>query len=113
MVYYANKKPASNSKFSTGGVSCSAGSLVVAESFMLLLSICGKKPSYRKSASRLNKMNFLITKTILCLVLMMVFLMIAVISNDVINRQLFASLGIITGAFTSKFLSNQTHVKNE
>jgi len=58
-------------------------------------------------------MNFLLTKTILCLILMMVFLMIAIISTDVINRQLFASLGIITGAFTSKFISNQTQVKNE
>jgi len=58
-------------------------------------------------------MNFLVTKTIFCLVLMMAFLIIAVITNDVINRQLFASLGIITGAFTSKFILNQTQVKNE
>jgi len=58
-------------------------------------------------------MNFLVTKTIFCLVLMMAFLIIAIITNDYINRQLFASLGIITGAFTSKFILNQTQVKNE
>jgi hypothetical protein len=44
---------------------------------------------------------------------MIVFIMIAFLSNDMVDRQLFASLGIVMGAFTSKFLSNQTHVKNE
>lgn len=44
---------------------------------------------------------------------MIAFLMIAFITNDVISRHLFASLGIIMGAFTSKFVSNQTQVKNE
>ena len=58
-------------------------------------------------------MRSIVTKTIFCLILMIVFLMIAFITNDVISRQLFASLGIIVGAFTSKFVSNQTQVKNE
>jgi hypothetical protein len=30
-----------------------------------------------------------------------------------VDRQLFASLGIVMAAITSKVLSNQTHVKNE
>ena len=58
-------------------------------------------------------MNLLVTKWIFCLVLMMAFLIIAIISNNVVDRQLFASLGIIMGAFTTKFISNQTQVKNE
>lgn len=58
-------------------------------------------------------MNIIGTKTIFCLILMIAFLMIAHITNDVISRQLFASLGIITGAITSKFISDQTQVKNE
>jgi 4-hydroxybenzoate polyprenyltransferase len=58
-------------------------------------------------------MNFLLTKWIFSLVLMIAFLMIAVLSNDVVDRQLFASLGIVMGAFTTKFISNQTQVKNE
>jgi len=58
-------------------------------------------------------MNFLSKKWIFSLILMIVFIMIAFLSNDMVDRQLFASLGIVMGAFTSKFLSNQTHVKNE
>lgn len=58
-------------------------------------------------------MRSIVTKTIFCLILMIAFLMIAFITNDVISRHLFASLGIIMGAFTSKFVSNQTQVKNE
>jgi hypothetical protein len=41
-----------NSTFAIGGVSCSADSLVVAESFVLRINICGKKPAHRKSAKR-------------------------------------------------------------
>jgi len=43
---------AANSTFAIGGVSCSADSLVVAESFVLRINICGKKPAHRKSAKR-------------------------------------------------------------
>jgi hypothetical protein len=41
-----------NSTFAIGGVSCSADSLVVAESFVLRINISGKKPAHRKSAKR-------------------------------------------------------------
>jgi hypothetical protein len=58
-------------------------------------------------------MNFLLKKWILSLALMIVFIMLAILSNDRVDRQLFASLGIVMGAITSKVLSNQTHVKNE
>ena len=58
-------------------------------------------------------MNFLRKKWIFTLLLMMVFIMLAILSNDMVDRQLFASLGIVMGAFTSKFISNQTRVKNE
>jgi hypothetical protein len=44
--------PAPNSTFAIGGVSCSADSLVVAESFVLRINICGKNPAHRKSAKR-------------------------------------------------------------
>ena len=58
-------------------------------------------------------MNFLSKKWIFSLILMIVFIMIAFLSNDMVDRQLFASLAVLMAAFTSKFLSNQTHVKNE
>ena len=41
-----------NSTFAIGGVSCSADSFVVAESFVLRINISGKNPAYRKSAKR-------------------------------------------------------------
>ena len=41
-----------NSTFAIGGVSFSADSLVVAESFVLRINICAKKPAHRKSANR-------------------------------------------------------------
>ena len=44
--------PAANSTFAIGGVSCSADSLVVAESFVLRIKFCGKNPAHRKSANR-------------------------------------------------------------
>lgn len=58
-------------------------------------------------------MNFLRKKWILSLALMIVFIMLAILSNDMVDRQLFASLGIVMAAITSKVLSNQTQVKNE
>jgi hypothetical protein len=45
-------KPAHNSTFAIGGVSCSADSLVVAESFVLRINNSGEKPAHRKSAKR-------------------------------------------------------------
>ena len=41
-----------NSTFAIGGVSCSADSLVVAESFVLRINISGILPAHRKSAKR-------------------------------------------------------------
>jgi len=41
-----------NSTFAIGGVYCSADSFVVAESSVLRINICGKKPAHRKSANR-------------------------------------------------------------
>ena len=45
-------KTTANSTFAIGGVSCSADSLVVAESFVLRINISGKNPAHRKSAKR-------------------------------------------------------------
>lgn len=47
-----NRKTAYNSTFAIGGVSCTADSLVVAESFVLRINICAEKPTHRKSAKR-------------------------------------------------------------
>ncbi len=41
-----------NSTFAIGGVSCSADTFVVAESFVLRMNISGKNPAHRKSAKR-------------------------------------------------------------
>lgn len=41
-----------NSTFAIGGVSCSADSLVVAESFVLRIKFSGKNTANRKSANR-------------------------------------------------------------
>ena len=47
-----HRPTAYNSTFAIGGVSCSADSLLVAESFVLRINICGKIPAHRKSAKR-------------------------------------------------------------
>ena len=41
-----------NSTYPKGGISCSADSLVAAESFVLRINICGKNPAHRKSSNR-------------------------------------------------------------
>ena len=46
------RKPAANSIFAIGGVSCSADNLVVAKSFVLRFNLSGKSPAHRKSAKR-------------------------------------------------------------
>lgn len=44
LIQFQNETMAAhNSTFAIGGVSCSADSLVVAESFLLRINICGKK----------------------------------------------------------------------
>ena len=45
-------KAGANSTFAIGGGSCSADTFVQAESFVLRINICGKKPAHRKSAKR-------------------------------------------------------------
>ncbi len=46
------RRATANSTFAIGGVSCSADSLVVAESFVLRIKFSGKNPAHRKSAKR-------------------------------------------------------------
>jgi hypothetical protein len=46
------RKAAHNSGLAKAGVSCSADSLVLAESFVLRINICCKNPAHRKSANR-------------------------------------------------------------
>jgi hypothetical protein len=46
------KRAAYNSTFAIGGVSYSADSLVVAESFVLRINISGKNPAHRVAAKR-------------------------------------------------------------
>jgi hypothetical protein len=41
-----------NSTFAIGGVTCSADSFVVAESFVLRINFCAEKPAHRKYAKR-------------------------------------------------------------
>jgi hypothetical protein len=41
--------------FAIGGISSSADSFVVAESFVFRINIGGKKPAYRKSTNRFAK----------------------------------------------------------
>jgi hypothetical protein len=45
-------KSAANSILAIGGVSFYADTFVVAESSVLRINICGKKPAHRKSANR-------------------------------------------------------------
>ncbi|TAF43081.1 MAG: hypothetical protein EAZ64_09570 [Sphingobacteriales bacterium] len=52
VVLRTDSRAAGNSTFAIGGVSCSADSLVVAESLVLRINISGKKPAHRKSAKR-------------------------------------------------------------
>jgi hypothetical protein len=51
------KKAAHNSTFAIGGVSCSADSFVVAESFVFRINICAEKPAHRKSAKRYGQVK--------------------------------------------------------
>jgi len=48
----SDRTAAHNSTFAIGGVSYSADSFVVAESFVLRIKFSGKNPAHRKSAKR-------------------------------------------------------------
>lgn len=49
----SERNTTANSTFAIGGDSCSANRFVVAESFVLQMNICAKKPAHRKSAKPL------------------------------------------------------------
>jgi len=57
-------------------------------------------------------MNLIVIKTRICFILMIAVLIMAFIPKDVINSQVFASLGIITVAFVFKIMSTQ-HVTTD
>ena len=52
LIQMDRRKTGANSTFAIGGVSCSADNLVVADSFVLRINICGNNPAHRKSANR-------------------------------------------------------------
>lgn len=52
-------------------------------------------------------MKVIITKYIIYLASMIIFLILAIITKDIFKSQVFACLGIIMGAFASKMLSNK------
>lgn len=49
------KSTTANSKFAIGGVSCTADSFVVVESFVFRIKFSGKKPAQRQYANRYRK----------------------------------------------------------
>jgi len=51
--------------------------------------------------------------SILCFLVMLVFGIEAFITKDVLNSQLFASIGIIAATILSKIISNQNTKSNE
>ena len=57
-------------------------------------------------------MNLNSIKIVFCLLLMLVFLIMAFITNDVSNVQLFASFGIIMGAMAIKILNQNSKSEN-
>ena len=52
-------------------------------------------------------MKLIEIKTTFCLVFIIVFCIMAFLIKDVLNSQLFSSIGIIAGALLSKFMSTQ------
>jgi len=53
-------------------------------------------------------MNIAITKTSFYVMLMIILLLMAIITNDVFDSKIFISFSIITGVLILKYLSNQT-----
>ena len=51
------RKTPYNSTFAIGGASCTADSLVVAESFVLRINISSENPAHRKSAKRYSQLK--------------------------------------------------------
>jgi hypothetical protein len=52
MITDKREKRTYNSTFAIGGVSCFTDTFVIAESLILRINICGKKPAHCKSANR-------------------------------------------------------------
>jgi hypothetical protein len=52
-------------------------------------------------------MKLIEIKTTICQVFLIVFVIMSFMTKDVLNSQLFASIGIIAGALLSKFMSTQ------
>ena len=52
-------------------------------------------------------MKVIVTKSIFCLVSMIIFLILAIITKDIFKSEIFACLGIIMGFVASKILSNK------
>jgi hypothetical protein len=46
------ERPAANSTFAIGGVSCSADSFVFNQTLVFQIKFCGEIPAHRKSANR-------------------------------------------------------------
>ena len=52
------KRPAHNSSYPKGGVSCSKSSFVVNQTFVFQIMFCGKSPALRVAAKRSTKLTF-------------------------------------------------------
>ena len=58
-------------------------------------------------------MNMGLIKSAFFLIIMIVFIIMAFVTSDPINTQLYTALGIISSAFANKFISNVNPTKNE
>lgn len=58
-------------------------------------------------------MRFTVIKIIFFIILMVVFLGSAFTANNIIDGYFYSSLGVVSGTIVSKYVSNQTQVKNE
>lgn len=61
--------------------------------------------------NKLKKMNTDVIKTSFCLVIMLLLLLAALLTKDVIESHLVASIGIIMGVLTAYILMNNIEVE--
>ncbi len=104
-----NKARRHNSTFAIGGVSCSADSLVVAETFVLHINICAKNPAHRKSAKRYKQYKMR-TTYILTVLLLSTFHLFGQEQKFFVNDSLFDFQTDICWPLTKKLQS--TELKN-
>jgi hypothetical protein len=71
------------------------------------VDFCSRKETTSKY---MKKLNF---KTVLFLVLMLVFILLAISSDDVLDSKLYASIALIIGACASNALSFKNLINNE